>query len=110
MMIITYKGKKYEVNETQAFAGEDLTYYKAWVYTLDGEGDPIGYVIWPTKDEWPKHVWDSDKNACAVEDCSGWCEDESNACTWLDEDATFSLEISEADFYKQAGNGVIKEV
>jgi len=72
-----------------AVPGNDLTYYDAWIYDAEHGGDPIGYVTWPTVDGWEDHVWNYDKNACAVEDCSGWCEDESNACDWNDENATF---------------------
>jgi len=38
-------------------------------------------VMWETVEGWDDHYCGED-GCCVMEDCGGWCEDESNACDW----------------------------
>ena len=38
-------------------------------------------IVWNTIEVWNDHII-GDNGVCAVENCGGWCEDESNACDW----------------------------
>ena len=88
-MIITYQGKKYIGYASEATSDAPAKSYSAWIYAEPTGGKRIGTVTWPTVDGWEDHTYDQETGKCCVEGCTGWCEDESNACTWLDEDAAF---------------------
>jgi len=53
----------------------------AYVATaIDADGG-VYEVEWPTVEGWEEHRID-EGGICAVDGCSGYCEDESNACNW----------------------------
>ncbi len=63
--------------------------YMATIYNDPYNGKLIGHVEWPVSDEWKKHKIDPKTGNCVVPDCYGFCEDDSNACDWNDENAVF---------------------
>jgi len=55
----------------------DVRYYAD---AIDTAHNPYR-VSWDTVEGWSNHIIGTDGD-CIVEDCRGWCEDESNACDW----------------------------